>query len=160
MKDPENVHHLHRQWFTKADLAKKLGVSGRTINNLYNRGELARREVDGVVQWSTLKSVHPERHETSISSIKNHYKSKSSMDERLEVESSSCISMKLEEYEALQEKLNSCQIELARAEGTIRSQEHELAHLRALVDAYTRQREVSLWHEFKRFISRILNLQS
>lgn len=145
MKDNEKVHSLYREWFSKEELASKLGVTTRTINNMFNRGQLARRETSEGVQWALLNQFQDEVHETAGSHSLNSANKDFLETEVISHEVSSCISMKREKYEALQEELSSCQLDLARAEGTIRSQEQELLHLRELTRAYVRQKEVSLW---------------
>lgn len=48
-----NIAPLDSTWKSKRNLAQEIGVHPRTINNMFNRGEVNRRELDGVV-WFQL----------------------------------------------------------------------------------------------------------
>lgn len=149
----KRIESLHKQWFTKEELASKLSVTPRTIYNMFSRGEVARRETSEGIQWALL---HDEVHERELSMPSSPVITGDGRIESLSQSVSTCNEIHRKDDEALQEKLNACQQDLAQAQGIIRSQENELVHLRALTDAYARQREASLWSAFKRFISKLI----
>lgn len=49
-----NIYELHPKWVSKKEMAKRLGVSPRTVYAMWKRGELLRKKEHGQILWALI----------------------------------------------------------------------------------------------------------
>lgn len=67
----KEIQELHPRWITKKEMAKRLNVAPRTVYGRHKRGQILRKEENGVVLWALPEGVIPyEDHSTSTAPTK------------------------------------------------------------------------------------------
>jgi hydroxypyruvate isomerase len=123
-----------QQWFTRDDIAARLGVSTRTISRMYQRGEIEKRET---AEGMLYRLVPRELRETDSETAEDKLSRRTEAGQ----ERTALVAIALEEWTLAREslarletRLESAQEDVRRAVEYARNLEEEYDRLAALVD--------------------------
>lgn len=142
-----DIHDLYPRWVDKETMAKRLGVSQRTVYAMWKRGELLRKVEKGNVLWSNPQAELRKRKGEVSSLVEQHASSEASGVQRKAASDGSKrghfepnplyleLKEEREKVVRLQEQNTQLQVELARVQTALVHVERERDALRRSVKA-------------------------
>ena len=154
-KDMSNISPFGTGWYRKKELAERLGVHPRTINNMVGRKEVERREIEGVVWFRLFQLKGGESQACNPASPVIEGESALSPHESLlamQAEFHAQIARERARVEELLERNASLGADLAQAQTALVHVTRERDALRRVVETQRR----GWWGWFKRMLVRFL----